>query len=408
MASVQLYNKDENKYRVLLCCGTKEDGKPNRMSKIIVAKSETEAKKIASDMEYEFRHKKDFITLKSFSDTWMEEQKGELSKSTLQTYKGILKNYIIPYLGNYAVKDISKKDVKNYLRELKKKENLSEKTIRNNFMLLSSLLTYAIDDDIIDVNVCKQIKKKPKAVCKKVNYYEKKDVDKMFECLELEINENHLNWNMYSMYDKETLEKINTYTGKMYRIFVYLALASACRRSELFGLDWDDVNFEKKFITINKVSLRTTEDGVYIKDSLKNGDASKAVTLPDNMMEMLAEYKTEQEEIRKLAGNRWVKSDRVFIATAGGKMSAPGAGMIPDTISSWFSKFIKKYNLPELTLHGLRHTSISYLINAGMNIKAVAEHAGHRHTSITTGTYTHVSEENDRGCADMSGTLLDK
>ena len=64
--------------------------------------------------------------------------------------------------------------------------------------------------------------------------------------------------------------------------------------------------------------------------------------------------------------------------------------MMPDVISTWFTRFLEKYDLPKITLHQVRHTSISYLINRGVDIKKVADRAGHQNTRTTEEIYGHV------------------
>ena len=68
---------------------------------------------------------------------------------------------------------------------------------------------------------------------------------------------------------------------------------------------------------------------------------------------------------------------------------------------------MKRYNLPKITLHEIRHTGISYLINQNIDIKTVAERAGHKQVSTTTKIYAHVFEKSNRKCADAIENLID-
>ncbi len=80
--------------------------------------------------------------------------------------------------------------------------------------------------------------------------------------------------------------------------------------------------------------------------------------------------------------------------------------MLPDVISKWFSKFLKKNGLPKITLHEVRHTSISYLMNRGVDIKSVSVRAGHQNTRTTEEIYGHVYAKNKRATADEYNDLF--
>ena len=74
--------------------------------------------------------------------------------------------------------------------------------------------------------------------------------------------------------------------------------------------------------------------------------------------------------------------------------------MHPDTPSQWFTEFLADKDLPQLTVHELRHTHISTLLNNGMPITAVSKRAGHKKVSTTLDIYAHVIEKIDYEGAD--------
>ena len=54
---------------------------------------------------------------------------------------------------------------------------------------------------------------------------------------------------------------------------------------------------------------------------------------------------------------------------------------------------LKKNEMPKLTIHGLRHSNASLMINNGFDVKIVSEHLGHCNVSITADIYSHIFEE---------------
>ena len=97
---------------------------------------------------------------------------------------------------------------------------------------------------------------------------------------------------------------------------------------------------------------------------------------------------------------------QIILSLSDGKFTTAGGQMMPDVISKWFTRFLAKYGLPEITLHQIRHTSISYLINHGVDIKMVADRAGHQNTRTTEEYYGHIYEKSRRATADKYNDLF--
>lgn len=79
-----------------------------------------------------------------------------------------------------------------------------------------------------------------------------------------------------------------------------------------------------------------------------------------------------------------------------------------------FQKVIRIYNetadkkLPEITLHGLRHTSATLLISQNVNVKTVSNRLGHSETSTTMDIYAHALQKQDQAAADTLESLFQK
>lgn len=115
----------------------------------------------------------------------------------------------------------------------------------------------------------------------------------------------------------------------------------------------------------------------------------KSMFLPEAVIEILKEYKVEQDRYKVILGDKWVATGKVFTAVNGDLIN-------PNDISLWFKRFLKKYELPCITLHELRHTSISFILMQNVLLEVVAERAGHRDTSVTSGIYGHVFKESKK------------
>lgn len=81
--------------------------------------------------------------------------------------------------------------------------------------------------------------------------------------------------------------------------------------------------------------------------------------------------------------------------------------MHPENVSDRFAKRVRKYGLPKLSLHGLRHTWATLALRAGVHPKVVQERLGHATISITLGTYSHVTMGMGREAAELVASLFD-
>jgi integrase len=64
--------------------------------------------------------------------------------------------------------------------------------------------------------------------------------------------------------------------------------------------------------------------------------------------------------------------------------------MHPDTLSDWFTAFVKKHDLPDVSIHSLRHTNATLLISGGVPLRVVADMLGHAQPTTTVNIYTHA------------------
>ena len=165
---------------------------------------------------------------------------------------------------------------------------------------------------------------------------------------------------------KELLNKVDSVEIK-YKTLIYLAIFTGCRREEIMGLEWGDINFTTGEINIERTSQYTKEDGTY-EDILKNESSIRSCFVPEKVICILNEYKKwwerEKEKIEKKG--IWTDTNRLFIQNN----SLP---MHPDTPSSWLSKFLKKSNMSHTKFHNLRHMHISILLKMGMDMNSVAD-----------------------------------
>ena len=184
----------------------------------------------------------------------------------------------------------------------------------------------------------------------------------------------------------------------MHRTIITLLLYSGMRRGELCGLKWGDIDFNDKLIHIQRASLYAKGKGVF-EDRTKNESSERTIKIAGEALKLLLEYKMYQNTNRIKIADRWQDKDYVFTQW-------DGKPIHPDSITNWFGKFRKKYNLPDINIHSLRHTNASLLIAAGADLKTVSKRLGHSQLSTTGNIYTHAIKSADERAAETIQDIL--
>lgn len=190
--------------------------------------------------------------------------------------------------------------------------------------------------------------------------------------------------------NRETLRNI---------VFILVDLSSGCRKGEILGLEWKDVNFQERTISIERVSQNVTGIGLITKDMPKNDTSIRKIVMPRQTMQLLRKYKKIQDRIRAGFQKEYVDTDRVFTQNE-------GKGMSYNSINKWYNKFTEDYGFRRFSIHELRHTHISNLIHKKMDIVSVSKRAGHSSPTVTLNTYAHAMEGSDKKVADVVEKLM--
>ena len=259
---------------------------------------------------------------------------------------------------------------RTFKKEIRSKP-LSPETVRHYHRFLSSVLGVAVKWQMILSNPCERATL-PKAAKSKPRYLNEEQAARLLELVEQE-----------DMQHKT-----------MVKMFMYLGL----RREELCGLEWKDVDFEHSVIRIERASIYIPKEGV-MTESTKNNSSERFIKAPTAAIQMLRDYRLWQAENKLRVGDRWKEHDKLFTTDFGKPIH-------PDTITGWFHKFIKRSGLPDISIHSLRHTNATLLINSGIPITTISARLGHANPSTTTKIYTHAIQSADAQAADALDNIF--
>lgn len=248
---------------------------------------------------------------------------------------------------------------------------LSNKTIRHHHMLISAVLNKAVEWEVIKENKARLIKP-PKVEKKEIKFLEEKEI----EILILE------------------LARAPVQQATMIRLF----LLTGMRRGELCGLEWRDIDFDKKVLSIRRASQYLPDKGIYAKDP-KTNSSKRSMPISSTTVELLRNFKAWQDHLKEQYGADWNETDRLFTALN-------GTPIHPDTVTGWFHDFVKRTGLPEVTVHGLRHTFITLLISKGVDVVTVSNLVGHSMPSTTINMYAHAISERKASAVEAIGVAF--
>ncbi|MDK1096626.1 MAG: site-specific integrase, partial [Actinomycetota bacterium] len=147
---------------------------------------------------------------------------------------------------------------------------------------------------------------------------------------------------------------------------LWLISTTGLRRSELLGLQWQDVDFDAATLSVNR-GLVLVGYETHISRG-KTSNSRRAIDLDATTVQVLAAWRAWQQTEQTVVG---VEPTRWVFADAGGKP------IRPHSISQTFARIVKRAGVPRIRLHDIRHTHGTLLIKAGIPVKVVSERLGH-------------------------------
>ena len=300
--------------------------------------------------------------------------------STYTSNEGLIRNYIVPFMGSMRLSEFSPKVIAALYGKLQSDPKITFSVLTNIHKLLHSAFEQAV--------LWKYMPRNP---------FRKANVPKAFPT---EIP-------MLSVDEIKTLLK--NCDNQMLSIAIHLAFASSLRKGEILALSWDDVDFQKGTVSFSKTLKRVRRDAVDVlngKDILyqfpavfdegrtvtvlkhpKTKSSIRTVYLPDYVLDALQKWK---ETLKPVKRNR---PDLILRYSNGRPLSE-------ETLPRLLEKQLLQLGLPVVSFHSLRHSSISYkLVLTGGNIKAVQGDSGHAQAEMITERYGHIIDTCRRQCA---------
>lgn len=346
------------------------------------------------------------MSYSDYLDYWIKEYcEINLQYNTIQAYKNIIKNHVKPKLGFYQLSQLTTSCIQEFINRLYVEKGFSKNFMKNILKVLKGSLGYATD-------VVGFIKANParKVILPK---YENKEKDPAHIFSKDEIN--------------TILDRFRKNNCMYYAILT--AYYTGLRVSEVFALTWDDIDFEKKTITINKNIVKKNQNGgtkkrhisgnsitVWYFGPCKTESSYRTIDIGDTLLNALKEYKEEQVQNEKDYGDSYMKhylkkvvnpynnkeETKIINAYAEIDVALPKVNLVflknngvfegTDTCKYPFKVIHYELGL-NCRFHDFRDTHATRLIESGADIKAVSKRLGHKNINITYDIYVRVTSK---------------
>ena len=271
---------------------------------------------------------------------WFESYKvPKLRPGTAMNYRLTIRKHLVPYFGQMHMNAITTADVQRFYNQ---HAHQARSTVRTMGILLHGIFESAIEDGLCTINPTRS---------KRLTMTQRK---KVREALPLE-------------HAQDIIAGLPKLEPKD-RLLVALLIFTGIRRGEALGLQWADIDFERKLISIKR-SVRFVGNKGYIGPT-KSSAGVRLIPLSPQLEEVLAQV------------------------DHGGKYLL-GNGEFPITEMTYkrgWERICRTIDMHGATAHVLRHTYIT-MAAAHLDIKTLQTIAGHADISTTMNRYAHGRED---------------
>lgn len=369
----------KKQYKLAMYAGKDENGKS------ILIRKKRLTKKQALELYYKYKmqiasgeykpveHKR--MHFKELFSMWVKIYADTVEESTLATTSNIFNNHILPVLGNIYVDKLTVTKCQKVAQEWRQE---APRTFKRYIRYVNNVLDYGVNLELLASNPMRKIVR-PKV---------KRQVKKQFN----------------DFYNKEELATFlnDCKACKSTKIFTFFRVLSysGMRKEEILALTWNDIDFHKNTISINKALKMGLKNRLYV-DTTKTADSVRVLNMDSQTMNYLREWKKVQlKELFQIGINALNNQAQLVFSNSNNSY------IHPSKPREWNMSICKKYNLRFIKIHGFRHTHASLLFRAGVTPKEVQKRLGHKKIETTLDIYTHVYEDESTEAIDKLANFM--
>lgn len=363
--------RKDGRWQARLLVGYDENGKPARRTFYGKTREEAENKLL----EAMHQHRRGLLlepsrqTLGEYLTAWLEDcVKGSVAPKTYRCYEQVVRVHLVPGVGSVKLTKLTPQHVQRLYRE-KGESGLSPRMVQLIHAVLHRALNQAVKWSLVHRNVTDAVDK-PRVTRHEMRFLSPEEADRFLDAAQ---------------------------DDRLYAMYV-LAITCGLRQGELLGSRWDDVNFDKGTLKVQR-QLQYLEGEPQLVD-LKTARSRRSMMLPAVTIAALKKHRIRQKEERLKLMGTWPDWDLAFTTIIGTPLDASSI------ISRSFHRILEKAGLPRIRFHDMRHTCATLLLAQGEHPKIVQEMMGHSTITLTMDTYSHVTPSMQKQAADRMDAIL--
>lgn len=310
------------------------------------------------------------LTVEAYLERWLETAaRPKVRDNTYIGYADTLRRYVVPHVGQQKLDRLTPLEIQGMLGALQA-QGLTARTVRTAHMVLSSALKQAVKWRLLPSNPADYVDK-PRQQRKEMLALGPAQVARFMEAAALD------RWGV---------------------LFAF-AIATGMRPSEMFALQWDDVDLDTGQVVVRRALTRKVGGGWHLTPP-KTSRSRRTIPLPATVIQQLRGHRKAQLEERLAAGAAYVDNGIVFAGQRGQHLNEK-------TLGYHLKQILDRAGLPNrFRVYDLRHTCATLLLAANVNPKIVSERLGHSTVVLTLDTYSHVLPTMQRAAADQLEAML--
>lgn len=331
------------------------------------APTRTAAAKALKELQEQYAHLDNATpqTVADYLRRWLRSAKDTIRPRTYESYKGTLERHVLPYLGSRQLDTLKPMHLQGLFDHVAQAVSLtSANYVRT---VLNVALNEAVRWQVLGRNPIDGTRKK-KTSPREATIWTPSQIRSVVE------------------------------VAKDHRLFAlfYLVFATGLRHGELVGLTWEDV--EDDAVVVRRTV--STRSGHVIESEPKSASGRRVVPIDATTRMILAAHEARQRvELAELGMAENQVAARVFTNRLGATLDASNVTKVWHTVQ-------QRACVPRARLHDARHMHLSMLVANGVDIRTVADRAGHSDTVLTMRLYAHALEAQRKRAAIPLDDLL--
>ena len=296
------------------------------------------------------------ITISEYLSDWLTHVQKSRRRKTYLLYEGLLRNHVVPHVGRVRLCDVRRVHIRKLLDALS--GHIGSRTLQLVHRVLRQAFAEAIEDGLLRVNPCTR-KDKPR----------------------------HYTPDREPLTLEEVRRLLRAARQSGYYLLLYLALATGMRQGEIFGLRWQDIDFDTH--------------SLYVRSSLGRDESGRPLlTPPKASRARRIDMGFELEKLLDAHRERKASETWIFTDTAGEPLDKDRF------VRGVFLPLLKRAGVRRIRFHDLRHTSATLALSSGVNVKVVSERLGHSSAKMTLDVYTRAVPTLQRDAAALMEQLV--